>query len=975
MKAAEERAAAKLLQEQRKQVVDDDTLEREEIINAMKQQKGEGEMEQMDIDPESIKLPAFPPEGVKTIKVFDAKSIAASGMNAQLTDQVEQDILMIWKFVHDFSFVLNVKPVSPGHLAGSIALGVESKHLADLHMSILKLLLADIEESHSLVNQEDGLEHKGGQLSGLDRVVHTFSQHLAEIWEWHYGSDLLRAQTNYLTWPEVMRQFLIIFGLGPERPHPRKNAGGEDAKGGNVPVDKDGNPTGPKLVVPATCKPGTIKGSTYTILSEVGIEGLTPPEICQLINDRGLRGSVSTTKSPEASVSALLSKDSFVFEKQKNGKFALRAICSWHRKQLKKKAEGEAKEEDKAKNQSDVKKEEETASPVKMEEAKEEEDNNSNEADNKPRRLGEGFVLKLGVSEYNKLTMAERTGCLAALCNTVLECPSFYQQIEASQREKDTVTKRLREVSREEKKLATAIGTATATITAAAVAAKRASPNGKGANGELKQPPKVDPALMQEIKIQKAELEQLRVEKKELVRRLAILTDEVNRRPLGLDRRFNRYWLLKLSENKSDSLLIIEDANDHSFRVIKDKESLDLLVSKLNPRGFRESKLIDVLKSKTENILAAMPAKAIQAKCPEASIRFMTDHATEASSITLKENRKPPSHEVDFEAFDKTFLVEKLKADMLDIYHALPGDSFDDEAWDGAGVWLAKVKSATKVYDLRDILGEFEGAIKQKLIDHDHFNRNPNVIPGAWVPRDAVDDDDDEDNNNVVDASQGVGADEDEEGEEGMIGYVANEGDVSWLPPTTSALQYRLRCLDAALSFRRSVKPLCNRIDAYKYIQRDNPLNKDGTNFTTMAATGQIKVMQNFSRERSRSSFPPFPEKTVVFLRGDFMLSYQDFHKQFRKIGMEMDPKEGIVKSLYLEEETNNANANAAAATTTKHMNVNEDLSGSDDDFYVGSTDKPKAKDANFKIEEEEEEESEEIMEEGEDDGEWEDDD
>ena len=66
-------------------------------------------------------------------------------MDKQLTPQVQQDLLMVWKFIRDYSFVINVRPVPLGELVGCIALGVESKYLADLHMSMLKLLLADVE--------------------------------------------------------------------------------------------------------------------------------------------------------------------------------------------------------------------------------------------------------------------------------------------------------------------------------------------------------------------------------------------------------------------------------------------------------------------------------------------------------------------------------------------------------------------------------------------------------------------------------------------------------------------------------------------------------------------------------------------------------------------------------------------------------------------------------------------------------------
>ena len=96
--------------------------------------------------------------------------------------------------------------------------------------------------------------------------MHNFAKHLGEIWEWHFGSDLLRAQRNFVTWPEVLRQFLVILGYGPERPKLRKKT--EAGVG-----DKRKEGEGPKMKPPATCRPGTIKGAAWVVLKEAGLRG------------------------------------------------------------------------------------------------------------------------------------------------------------------------------------------------------------------------------------------------------------------------------------------------------------------------------------------------------------------------------------------------------------------------------------------------------------------------------------------------------------------------------------------------------------------------------------------------------------------------------------------------------------------------------------------------------------------------------
>ena len=836
MKAAEERAQLKLLQERRKQIVEDEELERQEILEERKKEAEAKGEDAMDVDQAAaaakITLAPFPPKEVHTIQIFDPSNLSPLGLSGQLTPEVEQDVLMIWKFIRDYTSVINFSPMSLGEVAGMLALGMESKKLGDLHMSILKLLLADVEEAHSLVNQEEGMDHKGGQISGLDRVVHNFAKYLGEIWDWGFGSDLLRAQRNYLTWPEVMRQFLVIFGYGPERPKLKKKKDAE-VKEANL-VDDKGNPLGPKMKPPATCRPGTIKGAAWTVLAEAGVEGMTSQEITDKMNELGLRTmSQGGAKTPEASVNGALSRDSFVFEKVGNHKYALRVLCSWHRRQQKREkdlAEGKVQEP-------------EQDGKAQSEGTPEAEDNPGDDnPDLKAEKLrpGEDWVRKVATTEYNKLTMFERTKCLVSLCNSVLECPSLYQKIEASMKEKDAQTKRLREVQRDERKLRLAIHQAVTTAAIAAAASGKSSDNpGEGGSPEK---PKEEEARagegaqvpgVQTKEDLEAALAAIVKEKNEILTALQTLTEEVNRLPLGLDRRFNRYWFLKLSEDvevakgaeaeteaegeakpkRGKNLLLIEDFATHSLRVVRDKASLDLLVTKLNPRGLRESKLIEALKKRTRDILeTCLPAAPCPVVLPEAERDFMTDYPTEAMSVLLKEGKRPPSGAMDLKS--SSFLTEKLKGDMLDIYQALPPDSFDDNEWDGPSVWTTKVRSATELDDLRDILGELEGAVKAKVLDHDHFNRNPRIVPGGWVPRD-----------------DDMAAED--EGEDGMVGYVAQEGDLSWLPTTTSALQYRLRCLDAVCTFRRSTKSMSKRIDAYKYIQRDNPINKDlGTNFT-----------------------------------------------------------------------------------------------------------------------------------------------
>jgi len=918
LKAAEERAQARLLLDRRRALPDDVEVEIEQL-----RKDGALEGNAGDELPVGFKLPQFPPAGVKTLPLFSKE-----------TDlQATSDIVTVWKFISDYSEVINVKPFELGELYGHIECGTGSKRLAQLHLALLKLLQADMEEAHSLVNQEEGLDHRGGNMVGMDRAVSNFSVHLLEAWEWHFNNDILRAQSNSLTWPEVLRQFLIILGYGPERPRPesKKVVEEEEAEEG-----KTGDGVGPKLVPPATCRPGTIKGSAWSVLAEAGAEGLDVTDIVQRMNEQGLRGP-SSSKQPESSMSSALSRDSFVFERVGKSKFALRVICSWHRRQeaiAKKKEAGEEVDDDnnsKEKNKTIEVKDEKPS--IKQENtSKGEDDSDDDGEDHRPKRLGEPWVKKLAQNEYNKLTLADRAAILVALCNSVMECPSFYQEIDAALDEKENIIKELRELSRQEKKLKSVVS-----------------------------------ADADEVK----DADQLQAEasfeatKKEMVNRLRVLTDQTNRAALGEDRRYNRYHFMPLygkSENGGPDAVLIEKAEDRSYQIVQDKESLNLLANSLNPAGFRENYLSETIQFKLEEMVSSMPSSSVN--IVEVSSKnsstgsddepLMTDLPTEAMLICLKDNIKPPSTEVQpaGKKGEEDPLLTKLKGDMLDVHEALPTDSLDDNLWDGSDVWEAKVRSATRVHELRDILAEFEGALKDSRIDKDGFPaRTPMVIPGAWGPRDAAMDEEDEDGDQEM-------GDQEEEEDHGT-GYVADAGDLSWLPPTTAALQFRLRCLDAALTYRRTIKAVCKRLDAYKYIQRDDPLNKDGTNFTVISATGQAKVMQNYRGRRvNRSAFPSFPEKVILRHSGSFMLPFYEFRKQLQSGGFIYGSDKAVVGLKGAKASAAGKGSNGRRISVKGEMNGVDKGDESDGEFYVEPNAKEESEESESSSEESEVEEN-----------------
>ena len=121
-----------------------------------------------------------------------------------------------------------------------------------------------------------------------------------------------------------------------------------------------------------------------------------------------------------------------------------------------------------------------------------------------------------------------------------------------------------------------------------------------------------------------------------------------------------------------------------------------------------------------------------------------------------------------------------------------------------------------------------------------------------------------------------------------MVGFPMAKGDLSWLPPTCGALSLRLATLDSAVVYdthKKNAKAGCQKNQAYKFIQRDFYINDDGTNFTYVAANGQLRTG---ALQMASMNFPAFPE-VAISKPQVFGLPAKDFAEQLRTIGFFYD--------------------------------------------------------------------------------------
>ena len=116
--------------------------------------------------------------------------------------------------------------------------------------------------------QPDSLRHdlmqSGSTINFLDKAIVSCASMLEEAQSWGFDIDTWRAHLNHITWPEILRQLAILWGLGPKRPkekkelRPKMGTVGED-----LVADESG---GLRLRLPLRLGVGTMKAAAWQVL-------------------------------------------------------------------------------------------------------------------------------------------------------------------------------------------------------------------------------------------------------------------------------------------------------------------------------------------------------------------------------------------------------------------------------------------------------------------------------------------------------------------------------------------------------------------------------------------------------------------------------------------------------------------------------------------------------------------------------------
>nr|KYP42015.1 Homeobox protein EgHBX4 [Cajanus cajan] len=330
-KTALEKATARRIARESIELFEDEQLEMMELAASS---KGISSIIHLDFDTlqhlESFRdsLSVFPPESVMLRKPFAIKPWINSEKNVG-------NLFMVWRFLITFADVLELWPFTIDEFVQAFH-DYDSRLLGEIHVALLKVIIKDIQDvartpSTRLGMNQNGATNFGG---GHPKIVEGAYAWGFDIRNWH-------KHLNLLTWPEIFRQLALSTGYGPQLKKKSitwSYANGRDEgrncediistlRNGSAAENAFAKMHEKGLLAPRRSRhrltPGTVKFAAFHVLSLEDKKGLTILELAEKIQISGLR-DLTTSKTPEASISVALSRDVKLFKRIAPSTYCLR---------------------------------------------------------------------------------------------------------------------------------------------------------------------------------------------------------------------------------------------------------------------------------------------------------------------------------------------------------------------------------------------------------------------------------------------------------------------------------------------------------------------------------------------------------------------------------------------------------------------------------------------------------------------------
>ncbi|KAJ8747527.1 hypothetical protein K2173_014334 [Erythroxylum novogranatense] len=295
-KAANERAIARKIAKESTELVEDERLELMELATLSK-----GLPSVLSLDFETLQnLDLYRAEYVPPKSVLLSRPLLI-----QPWSDSEENVANLLMVLMTFADVLGIWPFTLDEFVQAFH-DYDTRLLGELHIALLRSIIKDIEDvartpASGLGTNQNTAVNPGG---GHPHIV-------AGAYAWGFDIRNWQQHLNPLTWPEILRQFALSAGLGPQLKKRNIEQAHHDNEG------NDGEDVINNLRMELQLKMLLLK------CKKRGSNGLTILEVVDKIQRSGLR-DLTTSKTPEASVAAALSRDTKLFERTAPSTYCVR---------------------------------------------------------------------------------------------------------------------------------------------------------------------------------------------------------------------------------------------------------------------------------------------------------------------------------------------------------------------------------------------------------------------------------------------------------------------------------------------------------------------------------------------------------------------------------------------------------------------------------------------------------------------------
>ncbi|CAI9089315.1 OLC1v1023873C1 [Oldenlandia corymbosa var. corymbosa] len=328
LRAAQFRAKARRIAKESIELLDDEHLELMELAASSR-----GLPSVSALDSEALQnlasfedaLTDFPPKTVNLKRPFGVQPWVDSEMKVG-------NVLMVWRFLTTFSDVLGLWPFTLDEFVQGLH-DYEPRLLGEIHIALMRNIIKDVEDVAKIPAPAVGANQTSNPGGGHPHIVEG-------AYAWGFDIRSWKLHLNPLTWPEILRQLALAAGFGPKLTNCER-ANLHDENEGNDGVDIISDLRTGAAAENAVAKmrqrgisnlrrsghrltPGTVKYAAFHILSLEGSKGITIMEAAEKIQKSGLR-DLTTSKTPEASIAAALSRDTKLFERTAPSTYCVRA--------------------------------------------------------------------------------------------------------------------------------------------------------------------------------------------------------------------------------------------------------------------------------------------------------------------------------------------------------------------------------------------------------------------------------------------------------------------------------------------------------------------------------------------------------------------------------------------------------------------------------------------------------------------------